>query len=76
MPRKHALRVFLHGRVEPDAHERWLTRIARAHAKRDRKRSSSTISVSLYQEAIHAAVLLSKGLDAYTGEELHWQGIP
>ena len=27
---------------------------------------------SLYKEAIHAACLLSGGLDAYTGEQLHW----
>ncbi len=62
---------FLDGIVQADAYERWLTRKALAHVKRDRKRGSSVTS-ALYKEAIHAAVLLSEGRDAYTGEMLDW----
>ena len=55
----------------PEAYERWLTRKAAAHVKRDRGRNH-TCSNSTYKEAIHAAVLLSAGVDAYTGEALDW----
>lgn len=65
---------FLEGKVSPDKYESWLTRKASAHVKRDRLRNR-TASVSLYKEAIHAAVLVSKGLDAYTGEQLDWARI-
>lgn len=63
---------FLEGVIPPEAYEKWLSRKAKAHVIRDRKRSHSTARVSLYKEAIHAAVLMSEGLDAYTGEELDW----
>src|ERR1051325_9289537 len=71
MPRKHSLPPFLEGKVEPDAYERWLSRKAMAHLKRDRKRGHNATRAQ-YKEAIHAAVLLSKGKDAYTGEKLDW----
>ena len=71
MPRKHTLPAFLSGVVAPQAYERWLTRKAAAHVKRDRKRGH-TCSNATYKEAIHAAVVLSAGLDAYTGEPLDW----
>lgn len=71
MPKKHSLPVFLRGKVSPEAYERWLLRKARAHVKRDRKRGRRCAGAQ-YREAIHAAVLLSGGKDAYTGEELHW----
>jgi hypothetical protein len=74
MPRKHTMPPFLDGVVPPDKYESWLTRKASAHVKRDRKRNRSA-SVSLYKEAIHAAVLVSQGLDAYTGEQLDWTRI-
>lgn len=63
---------FLEGIVTPDAYERWLGRKARAHVKRDLNRGYSTATYALYKEAIHAAVILSEGRDAYTGERLDW----
>lgn len=72
MPRKHSMPLFLDGVVLPDAYERWLGRKAAAHVKRDRKRGHSKATYALYKEAIHAAVILSQGLDAYTGEQLDW----
>lgn len=63
---------FLADSVSADAYERWLHRKATAHVRRDRKRAQSGVTVSLYKEAIHAAVVLSQGNDAYTGEALHW----
>lgn len=71
MPRKHTMPIFLDGVVSADAYERWLARKAGAHVKRDRKRGHSCTN-STYKEAIHAAVLLSNGVDAYTGERLNW----
>lgn len=71
MPRKHTLPAFLAGVVTPEAYERWLSRKAAAHVKRDRKRGR-TCSNATYKEAIHAAVILSEGVDAYTGESLDW----
>jgi hypothetical protein len=74
MPRKHSMPPFLEGIVSPDRYETWLNRKAAAHVKRDRKRGR-TASTSLYKEAIHAAVVLSEGRDAYTGEHLDWARI-
>lgn len=71
MPRKHNLPTFLSDVVTEQAYERWLTRKAAAHLRRDRKRGHTGIG-SLYREAIHAAVVLSQGKDAYTGETLDW----
>ena len=65
--------AFLAENVSADAYERWLSRKAAAHVKRDRKRSQSRVTQSLYKEAIHAAVVLSEGRDAYTGEALDWK---
>ena len=72
MARKHSLPAFLNGIVTLDAYERWLRRKAMAHVKRDRKRGR-TCAVALYKEAIHGAVVLSDGNDAYTGEMLNWE---
>ena len=73
MPRKHLLPSFLEGVISPDVYERWLGRKAAAHVKRDRKRTQSNVTLSLYKAAIHAAVLRSNGCDAYTGELLKWR---
>lgn len=70
--RKHTMPDFLAESVSADAYERWLSRKAAAHVRRDRKRDQSGVTQSLYKEAIHAAVILSQGKDAYTGEALHW----
>jgi hypothetical protein len=72
MPPKHSMPSFLEGKVKPDIYERWLDRKAIAHVKRDRKRNHSGVTRALYKEAIHAAVLVSEGKDAYTGEPLDW----
>lgn len=74
MPVKHTMPAFLEGETSPEAYEHWLGRKAMAHVKRDRARGHSADGTtrSLYKEAIHAAVLLSEGRDAYTGERLHW----
>lgn len=73
MPSKlHTLPPFLAGRVDPLIYEKWLTRKAAAHLKRDRKRGYEGISRSVYRDAIHQAVLASEGRDYYTGEELDW----
>ena len=71
MFKKHPMPKFLEGVVTPKTYERWLKRKAAAHVKRDRKRGC-TCTGKAYREAIHAAVVLSDGRDAYTGEELHW----
>ena len=71
MATKHTLPPFLKSVVTPEAYERWLSRKAAAHVKRDRKRGHSCAGAA-YKEAIHAAVLVSGGRDAYTGEELRW----
>jgi hypothetical protein len=72
MPRKHTLPAFLTGKVSPDAYERWLGRKAQAHVKRDRARGNPGAMRAQYKEAIHAAVLASRGVDAYSGDELDW----
>lgn len=74
MPRKHTMPPFLEGRTSAEAYERWLNRKAIAHVKRDRARGriGSAVSRPLYKESIHAAVVLSGGRDAYTGEGLDW----
>lgn len=66
--------AFLEGKTEAQAYEHWLARKASAHVRRDRNRGRAGDSVtrSLYKEAIHAAVVLSGGVDAYTGEPLDW----
>jgi hypothetical protein len=70
--RKHTMPDFLANSVSAEAYERWLVRKAVAHVRRDRGRDQLGVTVSLYKEAIHAAVVLSQGKDAYTGESLHW----
>lgn len=63
--------AFLDGVIEPAAYWRWLHRKATAHVVRDRSRGHAC-GVAQYKGAIHAAVLESRGKDAYTGEPLHW----
>jgi hypothetical protein len=74
MPRKHTMPPFLNGVVRPEKYESWLGRKAAAHVKRERARQRMA-SASVYKEAIHAAVVLSEGKDAYTGEFLDWPRI-
>jgi hypothetical protein len=58
--------------VDEKLYERWLTRKAIAHVKRDRKRERYC-TVANYKKAIHEAVCASEGKDAYTGETLQWE---
>lgn len=51
---------------------RWLNRKALAHVKRDKKRGNKLASAGEYKDAIHAAVVKSGGVDAYTGHPLDW----
>ena len=39
---------------------------------RDRRRGLSGVTGAAYRDAIHVAVLDSRGTDAYTGKELDW----
>jgi hypothetical protein len=70
--KKYALPAFLVGIVDQTAYQRWLARKALAHVRRDRKRGNATAIGNAYRIAIHAAVIASNGLDAYTGEQLDW----
>ena len=70
--RKHEMPSFLEGFLEPRAYERWLSRTAAAHFKRDRKRGYQGISAASYRNSIHDAVVRSEGRDVYTGERLDW----
>ncbi|MFA5939703.1 MAG: hypothetical protein WC809_10155 [Sinimarinibacterium sp.] len=69
---KYALPPFLISVVTQESYQRWLTRKAAAHVKRDRARGHLCTGAN-YREAIHAAVLASDGTDAYTGELLDWR---
>ena len=70
---KRILPEFLVGKVSQEQYARWLERKAAAHVKRDRKRDFDGAVGAAYRDAIHQAVLLSAGRDAYTGEDLHWE---
>lgn len=72
---KYALPPFLVGHVGEAAFIRWLDRKAVAHRVRDRERGNATATRESYMVAIHAAVVQSGGLDAYTGTALRWDQI-
>ena len=72
MQRKYALPPFLSGVVTQEVYELWLRHKAKNHVRRDRKRGNATAIGESYREAIHSAVVESAGLDAHTGEVLHW----
>ncbi len=72
---KYPLPAFLAKIVSPQKYERWLHRKAAAHARRDRKRGNPTARTEEYKKAIHQAVEVSKGVDAYTAEPLEWKSI-
>lgn len=70
---KRQLPDFLVGTVTPEQYARWLERKAAAHVRRDRKRDFDGAVGAAYRDAIHQAVVMSGGRDAYTGEDLHWE---
>ena len=71
----YKLPPFLEGRVTGAKYRDWLGKKAAVHARRDRKRLTSTVVLSLYKRLIHEAVCSSNGLDWYTGEALEWEKI-
>src|SRR5687767_693317 len=73
--RKYALPDFLIGRCTPEAYYKWLNGRALAHVTRDRKRGHSAATRESYIAAIHTAVVMSGGVDAYTGEALDWERV-
>lgn len=68
----YALPDCLRGQIEAEAYHRWLQRKAKAHVVRDRQRQRDC-TVAAYKQAIHEAVVRSRGMDAYTGERLDWR---
>ena len=70
---KYAFPKFLHGRCTPGIYAHWLHRKAVAHRKRDAGRGNAAATNEDYKLAIHAAVVASDGVDAYTGRELRWE---
>lgn len=70
---KRQLPEFLVGTVTPEQYGRWLERKAAAHVRRDRKRDFGGAVGAAYRDAIHQAVVMSGGRDAYTGEDLRWE---
>jgi hypothetical protein len=72
MPKKYSLPAFLESKVNQESYEKWLYRKAQAHLKRDRGRGNISATGESYRLAIHAAVIHSNGIDAYTGEVLDW----
>ena len=72
MASKYELPPFLEDRVPHDVYLRWLEGRAQSHAKRDRKKWGRPIRIAEHKEAIHEAVLRSRGRDAYTDEPLEW----
>ncbi len=73
--KKYLFPEFLIGRCRPEDYLKWLNGRAISHARRDRKRGYTEARREAYMIAIHAEVLRSKGLDAYTGEDLAWENI-
>lgn len=70
--RKYQLPKFLIGTTGQEAYERWLHRKAMDHVRRDRGRGNKTATNEEYKIAIHHAVNMSNGKDAYTEEDLDW----
>ena len=70
---KYTIPGFLKRKCEPESYKKWLLRKAATHHKRDKKRWEVSESIEEYKQAIHEAVLESKGFDAYTGKRLKWQ---
>ena len=70
---KRQLPDFLVGKVSPEQYARLIEHKAAAHVRRDRKRDFDGAVGATYRVAIHRAVVLSAGKDAYTGEDLHWE---
>jgi hypothetical protein len=73
--KKYPFPGFLVDVVSEIAYRRWLHRKASAHRRRDRKRGNLTATIEEYKWEIHRAVMMSNGIDFYTGERLDWKRI-
>jgi hypothetical protein len=71
-PRKYQRPGFLDALVTQERYERWLRGRTAAHIRRDRERGNNSASGEVYRAAMHAAVVISGGVDHYTGEALDW----
>ena len=69
---KYHLPPFLENKCSQQVYQKWLRRKAANHVKRDRDRGNIKAKRAEYVDAIHRAVLESRGQDAYTGEPLDW----
>lgn len=74
MPRalKYQIPTFLGALITQERYERWLRGRTAAHIRRDRKRGNKAASGEVYRVAMHTAVVMSEGVDHYTGELLDW----
>lgn len=70
--RKYEKPKFLPDEVTQTDYEEWLYRKTTAHIKRDRNRENSHSTPEEYRVAIHKAVVVSNGVDVYTGQPLRW----
>jgi hypothetical protein len=70
--KKYILPDFLVNLITQERYERWLRRKADAHFRRDKTRGNRIATAEQYRLSIHEAVLLSRGYDAYTHEQLDW----
>ena len=74
MATKWGIPSFLLRQIDQETYGKWLQRKAVARVVRDRKHGNSEhATVASYKAAIHAAVVMSQGKDAYTGERLDWR---
>jgi hypothetical protein len=70
--RKYQMPDFLTPTLTQERYERWLSRKASAHVKRDKERGNRTVNREKYKIAIHDAVIKCGACDYYTGEQLGW----
>ena len=66
MNQKYEAPKFIKNKETRARYEKWLSRRASSHAKRD------GVATQMYKGRIHKAVERSNGVDAYTGERLDW----
>jgi len=71
MSKKYPLPNFLIDVIPQEKYTRWLNAKATAHVKRDLKLRHDITKIE-YKKKIHESVILSEGIDAYTGEYLDW----
>ncbi len=70
--RKYQMPGFLVPILTQDRYEKWLSRKASAHVRRDKKRGNRAATREKYKVVIHEAVTNCGACDHYTGERLDW----